>query len=91
MRWIACIVTAFFTSVAHAAITPDPTGLWFDPAETGWGLGVAQQGDTDATGTRLALQYAIDGVQVAQTCSRNIDGTYEQRGQLGHVGGVRQP
>lgn len=46
MRWIALIVGAFFASLAHAVLTPDPTGLWFDPAESGWGLGVAQQGDT---------------------------------------------
>lgn len=24
----------------------DPTGLWMDPAESGWGMSVAQQGDT---------------------------------------------
>lgn len=27
-------------------LDPDPTGLWFDPAQPGWGLEVAQQGDT---------------------------------------------
>jgi hypothetical protein len=27
-------------------MTPDPTGLWYDPAQPGWGLSIAQQGDT---------------------------------------------
>jgi hypothetical protein len=31
---------------AGAALSPDPTGLWYDPAESGWGLTLAQQGDT---------------------------------------------
>jgi len=32
---------------AHAApMTPDPTGMWYDPAQPGWGLSVTQQGDT---------------------------------------------
>jgi hypothetical protein len=30
---------------AGAALSPDPTGLWYDPAESGWGLTVSQQGD----------------------------------------------
>jgi hypothetical protein len=34
------------TSLAcEAAAAPDPTGLWYDPAESGWGLTVAKQGD----------------------------------------------
>lgn len=145
MRWLACAVTALFTGFGHAALTPDPTGLWFDPAESGWGLGLAQQGDTvfatlfvyddahrpawyvapsmkddgretfaaappvfagilyrtagpafggafdphavssapvgtlsitytDASGTRLPLQYTIDGIQVSKTVQRQTWG-----------------
>ena len=33
------------SSTALARMSPDPTGLWFDPAESGWGLSVTQQGD----------------------------------------------
>lgn len=29
-----------------AGMSPDPTGLWMAPAESGWGLSLAQQGDT---------------------------------------------
>ena len=32
---------------AHAApMTPDPTGMWYDPAQPGWGMSVTQQGET---------------------------------------------
>jgi hypothetical protein len=33
------------TAVA-AGMSPDPTGLWFDPAESGWGLSLVQRDDT---------------------------------------------
>lgn len=36
---------ALFALDASAAMSPDPTGLWLDPAESGWGLGLAQQGE----------------------------------------------
>ena len=39
----ACAIAA---AHATAAMTPDPTGLWYDPAESGWGIALAQQGDT---------------------------------------------
>jgi hypothetical protein len=145
MRWLARLATALFTSGAQAALTPDPTGLWFDPSESGWGLGLAQQGDTvfatlfvyddahrptwyvassvkddgretfaasepvfagtlyrtsgpvfsgafdpravssapvgtlnvtytDASGTRLGVQYTIDGIQVSKTLQRQTWG-----------------
>jgi hypothetical protein len=45
-RWIAVAAAALVGSPAIAALTPDPTGLWYDPAESGWGLTVSQQGDT---------------------------------------------
>ena len=43
MPGLACVVTMLFTSLGHAA---DLTGLWFDPAESGWGLSLARQGGT---------------------------------------------
>lgn len=46
MRWLAFVVTTLFTGFGRAALSPDPTGLWLDPAESGWGLSLAQQGDT---------------------------------------------
>lgn len=44
----AAIVTTLCLMMAgaHAApMTPDPTGMWYDPAQPGWGLSVTQQGD----------------------------------------------
>lgn len=46
MRRIASAACALASGLAAAAMTPDPTGLWFDPGESGWGLTLAQQGDT---------------------------------------------
>ena len=37
---------ALFALDAAGAMSPDPTGLWLDPAESGWGMSLAQQGDT---------------------------------------------
>lgn len=42
-RFIAAI--AFAAAIAHAAPTPDITGFWYSPAESGWGAAIAQQGD----------------------------------------------
>src|SRR5437868_15326021 len=33
-------------SALSTALSPDPTGLWFEPAHPGWGLQVAEQGAT---------------------------------------------
>ena len=159
MRWLACLATTLFAGFGHAALTPDPTGLWFDPAESGWGLGLAQQGDTvfatlfvyddahrpawyvassmkddgretfvaappvfvgtlfrtsgpafsgafdpkavssvpvgtisitysDASGTRLALQYTIDGVQVSKTVQRQTWGDNAQNLAGRYSGGL---
>src|SRR5271154_2141263 len=27
-------------------MTPDPTGMWYDPAQPGWGMSITQQGET---------------------------------------------
>jgi hypothetical protein len=45
-RLLAVVASAFCCGLSTAAMDPDPTGLWFDPAESGWGLTLAQQGDT---------------------------------------------
>jgi len=37
---------ALVSAGAHAAMSPDPTGFWYNPAESGWGASLAQQGDT---------------------------------------------
>lgn len=31
---------------SSATMVPDPTGLWYVPTESGWGLSIQQQGDT---------------------------------------------
>ncbi len=43
------------TAVA-AGMSPDPTGLWYDPAESGWGLSLVQHDDT-----LFALVLVYDG------------------------------
>jgi hypothetical protein len=43
-RCAASLACALVASHA-AAMSPDPTGLWYDPAQSGWGLTLAQQGD----------------------------------------------
>jgi len=42
LAYLACMLAA---GRAPAAIGPDPTGLWYDPDESGWGLSISQQGD----------------------------------------------
>jgi hypothetical protein len=38
---------AFWSAQATAAaMTPDPTGMWYEPEQPGWGMSVTQQGDT---------------------------------------------
>ena len=51
--WLRTIVAALCgwlclsIACAHAAaLSPDPTGMWYDPANPGWGLSVTQQGET---------------------------------------------
>src|SRR5215472_516946 len=48
----ACAMAA---AHANATLTPDATGLWYDPAESGWGLTVAQQG-----GEAFAVLFVYD-------------------------------
>ena len=50
LAWIA----AAASSHAQSSLGPDPTGLWFDPAQPGWGLEVVQQG---ATGFAVIFTY----------------------------------
>jgi hypothetical protein len=46
MRSLFAPLIALACGVCNAAaMSPDPTGLWLDPAESGWGLSLAQQGD----------------------------------------------
>jgi hypothetical protein len=46
-RFLQRLIAAFlFTSAAaQAALAPDPTGYWYIPGESGWGMAIAQQGD----------------------------------------------
>jgi hypothetical protein len=45
MKKIIAFLTAFFCSFAHAQWSDELTGLWWNPAEPGWGLSIHQQGD----------------------------------------------
>src|SRR4051812_29899797 len=40
---IALLLTC--SSGTFARMSPDPSGLWLDPSESGWGLSLTQQGD----------------------------------------------
>ena len=44
----SAIVAALLATggIAAARMTPEPTGLWLDPAEAGWGLSLSLQGET---------------------------------------------
>jgi hypothetical protein len=42
---ISILAASCGTTIA-AGMSPDPTGLWFDPAESGWGLSLVQRDDT---------------------------------------------
>jgi len=58
---------------ALSHLEPDPTGLWFDPAQPGWGLEVAQQGDT-----AFAVLFTYDAGHnpvwyVASNLSNSVD------------------
>lgn len=50
LAWIVAAQTA----LAQSSPEPDPTGLWFDPAQPGWGLEIVQQG---ATGFAVIFTY----------------------------------
>ena len=41
-----CACVAFPRLACAALLSPDPTDLWYDPNESGWGLTLTQQGDT---------------------------------------------
>ncbi len=45
----ASVLAAMTLWAAHAdaaPMSPDPTGMWYDPAQPGWGLSLTQQGET---------------------------------------------
>lgn len=55
----ATLLAASLTGLPAAAdMIPDPTGDWYSPLENGWGLSLAQQGDTVFA---ALLVYAADG------------------------------
>jgi hypothetical protein len=43
-RWFACLITALL--VPSAAWASNFQDLWWNPAESGWGINIAQQGNT---------------------------------------------
>jgi hypothetical protein len=45
-RVAATLLALAFGPALAAPISPDPTGMWYDPSQPGWGLSVTQQGDT---------------------------------------------
>jgi hypothetical protein len=49
---------ALAVTAAHAQLTPDPTGYWFDPAQPGWGAYVAQQDNSTVSVTLFVYDEA---------------------------------
>ncbi|MFZ3321535.1 MAG: hypothetical protein WA190_04125 [Usitatibacter sp.] len=41
----ACALVLGAAYASAAPMSPDPTGMWYDPGEPGWGLSLSQQGD----------------------------------------------
>jgi hypothetical protein len=39
-------LTLWASGVDAAPMSPDPTGMWYDPAQPGWGMSITQQGET---------------------------------------------
>lgn len=69
---LVSLVTAFLGEAhAIAAASPDPTGLWYDAQESGWGLTIAKQGDVAFAvlfvydEARRPAWYAASGVHTA--------------------------
>lgn len=46
LRILGTVVSLATCTVQAAPMTPDPTGMWYDPANPGWGLSVTEQGET---------------------------------------------
>ena len=46
LRILGTVVSLAIGTVQAAPMTPDPTGMWYDPANPGWGLSVTEQGET---------------------------------------------
>ena len=55
LRCIVVSMALLASGRAGAELSPDPTGLWYDPAQSGWGLTVVQQG-----GVAFAVLFVYD-------------------------------
>src|SRR6185312_7739565 len=71
----ACNYSGEFGGVITAAqprsgMTPDPTGVWFNPSESGWGLILTQQGPTTFA---AVFAYDADGKPTWWVASNVVD------------------
>jgi hypothetical protein len=56
IRTAVMVLASLMPWLANAfPMTPDPTGMWYDPNQPGWGLSVTQQG-----GTAFVVLFAYD-------------------------------
>jgi hypothetical protein len=46
LRSIGCLAGIACAAANAAPMNPDPTGMWYDPAQPGWGMSLTQQGET---------------------------------------------
>lgn len=58
MRRLLAVLLALSTLADAAPLSPDPTGLWWVPQESGWGLSLTQQGETV-----VAVLFVYDDAQ----------------------------
>jgi len=80
-------------------MSSDPAGLWYDPDEGGWGLGMTQQGDTwrdTRAGARSSTPPARSTGRQSRPVPAQVFGITHNDWSMGagyarHIGGVRFP
>ena len=58
MKRLFAVVALAASTLSSAGMIPDPTGLWWNPAESGWGLSLTQEQDTV-----VAVLFVYDDAQ----------------------------
>jgi len=72
MRKLLIVGLTALAGVARAGMAPDPTGLWYDPSESGWGLTLEQQ---DTTIFAVLFVYDMAGHPVWYVASDIVEPT----------------
>jgi hypothetical protein len=78
VRWLFAVAFAVLSGAAPAT-TPNYQGLWFNPAESGWGINFAHQGDV-IFASWFTYDLSGKGTWLVMTASKTGPGSYS--GQL---------